>query len=58
MRVFITEPRALSDPVWYVRMHFDVSRAVSELGLPQNDPREALRKAVEWFQQDHSGGGL
>lgn len=31
------------------RMYFDPARAVSELGLPQTDIREALRDAVEWF---------
>ncbi len=29
---------------------FDSSKAVRELGLPQTPPREALRKAVEWYR--------
>jgi dihydroflavonol-4-reductase len=31
------------------RMYFSPAKAVRELGLPQTDPREALRDAVEWF---------
>lgn len=31
-------------------MYFDSSRAVRELGFPQNDVRQALHKAVDWFQ--------
>jgi dihydroflavonol-4-reductase len=31
------------------RMYFSPARAVRELGLPQTDPREALRDAVAWF---------
>ncbi len=31
------------------RMHFDPSKAVRELGLPQTPVEEALREAVEWF---------
>jgi dihydroflavonol-4-reductase len=31
------------------RMYFSPGKAVRELGLPQNDPREALKEAVEWF---------
>lgn len=34
------------------RMFFDSSRAVSELGFPQTPAREALRKAVTWFQEN------
>jgi dihydroflavonol-4-reductase len=33
------------------RMFFDASKAVRELGLPQTSAIEALRKAVQWFQQ-------
>jgi len=29
---------------------FDSGKAVRELGLPQTPPREALRKAVEWYR--------
>jgi dihydroflavonol-4-reductase len=44
-------PRATPDTVRLARKHmvFDASRAVRELGLPQTDPCEALRKAVHWF---------
>lgn len=31
-------------------MFFDPGKAVRELGFPQTPAREALRKAVEWFQ--------
>jgi dihydroflavonol-4-reductase len=31
------------------RMYFSPAKAVRELGLPQTDPGEALRDAVEWF---------
>ena len=31
------------------RMYFSAAKAVRELGLPQTDPRQALRDAVEWF---------
>jgi dihydroflavonol-4-reductase len=48
-------PRATPDTVRLARKHmyFDPSRAVRELGLPQTDPEEALRKAVEWFRLHH-----
>lgn len=46
-------PRATPDTVRLAHkaMVFDPSRAVRELGLPQSDPCEALRKAVDWFRQ-------
>ncbi len=31
-------------------MYFDSSKAVRELGLPQNPVKEALKRAVEWFK--------
>ncbi|MFQ6090159.1 MAG: hopanoid-associated sugar epimerase [Candidatus Bipolaricaulia bacterium] len=31
-------------------MFFDPGKAIKELGFPQTPAREALRKAVEWFQ--------
>ncbi len=31
------------------RMYFSPAKAVRELGLPQTDPQEALRDAVDWF---------
>ncbi len=34
------------------KMHYDCSKAVRELGLPQNPPEVALEKAVRWFR-DH-----
>ena len=33
------------------RMFFSPAKAVSELGLPQTDVREAVRDAVEWFSR-------
>jgi dihydroflavonol-4-reductase len=33
------------------KMWFDASKAVRELGLPQNPIEEALERAVEWFQE-------
>lgn len=32
------------------KMHYDCSKAVRELGLPQNPPEIALEKAVRWFR--------
>ncbi len=32
------------------KMYFDPAKAVTELGLPQSDPRQALVDAVEWFR--------
>ncbi len=32
------------------KMFFDPSKAITELGMPQTPPKEALRDAVEWFQ--------
>lgn len=34
------------------KMHYDCSKAIRELGLPQNPPEVALEKAVRWFR-DH-----
>lgn len=34
------------------KMHYDCSKAVRELGLPQTPPEIALEKAVRWFR-DH-----
>jgi len=34
------------------KMHYDCSKAVRELGLPQTPPEVALEKAVRWFR-DH-----
>lgn len=34
------------------KMFFDSSKAVRTLGLPQTPVREALRKAVQWFQEN------
>jgi dihydroflavonol-4-reductase len=34
------------------KMFFDPSKAVRELGLPQTPVREALRKAVQWFEEN------
>jgi dihydroflavonol-4-reductase len=33
------------------RMYFSSAKAIRELGLPQTDPRVAVREAVEWFFQ-------
>jgi len=32
------------------RMHYDCSKAVRELGIPQTPPETALEKAVRWFR--------
>ena len=32
------------------KMHYDCSKAVRELGLPQHPPEVALEKAVRWFK--------
>jgi dihydroflavonol-4-reductase len=52
-------PRGTPDMVRLAHkyMYFDTSRATTELGLPQSDPREALRKAVDWFQSELNRGG-
>jgi dihydroflavonol-4-reductase len=34
------------------KMWFNPAKAISELGLPQTPPRQALADAVEWFQQN------
>ena len=34
------------------KMHYDCSKAIRELGLPQTPPETALEKAVKWFR-DH-----
>ncbi|MGQ0696290.1 MAG: hopanoid-associated sugar epimerase [Nitrospiraceae bacterium] len=34
------------------KMHFDCSKAIRELGIPQTAPEVALEKAVRWFR-DH-----
>ena len=45
-------PWATPDEVRQSRkwMHFDVSKAINELGLPQTPVREVLRKAVAWYR--------
>ncbi|MFP6638519.1 MAG: hopanoid-associated sugar epimerase [Nitrospinaceae bacterium] len=35
-------------------MYFDPSKAVRELGLPQNPVENALRKAIQWFKENPS----
>jgi dihydroflavonol-4-reductase len=32
------------------RMHYDCSKALRELGIPQTPPETALEKAVRWFR--------
>ena len=32
-------------------MHYDASRAIEELGLPQRPVRRALERAVAWFRE-------
>lgn len=34
-------------------MYFDASKAVRELGLPQNPVENALREAVDWYQSNN-----
>ncbi|MBN1189268.1 MAG: NAD-dependent epimerase/dehydratase family protein [Dehalococcoidales bacterium] len=36
--------------------HFDCSRAVKELGLPQTPVEESFRKAVKWFRENGYAG--
>jgi dihydroflavonol-4-reductase len=33
-------------------MHFDSSRAVRELGLPQSPVEAAIARAVAWFREN------
>ena len=35
------------------KMHYDCSKAIRELGLPQTPPEIALEKAVRWFRDHH-----
>jgi dihydroflavonol-4-reductase len=32
------------------KMHYDCSKAIRELGIPQTPPEVALEKAVRWFR--------
>lgn len=34
-------------------MHYDCSKAIRELGIPQTPPEIALEKAVRWFRDHH-----
>ena len=34
-------------------MYFDSSKAIRELGLPQNPVENALIQSVQWFQENH-----
>ncbi len=34
-------------------MYFDSSKAIRELGLPQNPVENALSQSVQWFQENH-----
>ena len=34
-------------------MYFDSSKAIQELGLPQNPVENALNQSVQWFQENH-----
>lgn len=53
-RRFGGTPRVPVEAVRMARswMYFDSSRAVSELGLPQSPVRDALRRAVNWFNDN------
>ncbi|MDO9117051.1 MAG: NAD-dependent epimerase/dehydratase family protein [Nitrospira sp.] len=35
------------------KMHYDCSKAIRELGIPQTPPEVALEKAVRWFRDHH-----
>jgi dihydroflavonol-4-reductase len=35
------------------KMHYDCSKAIRELGIPQTPPEVALGKAVRWFKAHH-----
>lgn len=60
-RCFGGEPRVPLESARMARrkMFFDAGKAVRELGLPQSPIREALRRAVRWFEGNGyvSGGG-
>lgn len=49
-----TVPRLTPDTarMAYHRMFYDPSKAVRDLGLPQTSAREALRRAVAWFEEN------
>jgi dihydroflavonol-4-reductase len=34
------------------RMHYDCTKALQELDLPQTPVETALKKAIEWFRQN------
>jgi dihydroflavonol-4-reductase len=34
------------------KMFYNPAKAIRELGLPQTDPREALREAIDWFRKN------
>ena len=34
------------------KMFYNPAKAIRELGLPQTDPREALREAIDWFREN------
>ena len=34
-------------------MYFDSSKAIKELGLPQNSVENALGQSVQWFKENH-----
>ncbi len=36
------------------KMHYDCSKAIRELGIPQTTPEIALEKAVRWFRDHHT----
>ena len=35
------------------KMHYDCSKAIRELGIPQTPPEVAIEKAVRWFRDHH-----
>lgn len=36
----------------HLTLHYDCSKAVRELGMPQTSVEEAIRRAVEWFRKN------
>ncbi len=58
-RCFGGDPRVPLESARMARrkMFFDGGKAVRELGMPQNPVREALRRAVRWFERNGYVGG-
>jgi len=53
-RLTTATPRMTPETIHMSRhyMYYDPTKAIRELGLPQTQPRVALKKAVNWFQDN------